>query len=69
MADYSTFRQQLDNVLRTQDVKQVQAFLIVHKQWHLGQPADPEFAMWMMIAGSQTLRDLHEEAREKKWTP
>src|SRR5712692_10146236 len=64
MADYSSFRQQLDAVLRTQDVKQVQNFLIAKKQWQVKQPADPEFAMWTMIAGSQTLRDLHEKARQ-----
>lgn len=65
MADYTDFRHQLDTVLRTLDVKQVQDFLIAQKQWQPGQPADPEFAMWMMIAGSPTLRDLHEQAR--KW--
>ena len=65
MTDYTNFRQQLDVVLRTLDVKQVQKFLIAWKQWQPGQPPDPEFAMWMMIAGSPTLRDLHEQAR--KW--
>ena len=65
MDDYTSFRQQLDTVLRTRNLKQVQDFLIAQKQWQVGQPADPEFAMWMMIAGSQTLRDLHGEAR--KW--
>ena len=65
MADYASFRQRLDAVLRTRDVKQVQDFLIAEKQWQAGAPADPEFAMWMMIAGSPTLRDLHEQAR--KW--
>ena len=65
MDDYTSFRQQLDTVLRTRNLKQVQDFLIAQKQWQVGQPADPEFAMWMMIAGSQTLQDLHEEAR--KW--
>ena len=63
MADYASFRQRLDAALRTRDVKQVQAFLIAEGQWRPGQPADPEFAMWMMIAGSPTLRDLHEQAR------
>ena len=64
MTDYASFRQRLDAVLRTLDVKQVQEFLIAEKQWSPGQPADPEFAMWMMIAGSATLRDLHGRARE-----
>jgi len=64
MTDYTKFRQRLDAVLRTLDVKQVSEFLIAEKQWQPGQPADPEFAMWMMIAGSSTLRDLHGRARE-----
>jgi len=65
MVDYANFRQQLDAVLRTRDVEQVRNFLIAKEQWSEELPADPEFAMWMMIAGSQTLRDLHEQAR--KW--
>lgn len=65
MADYASFRQRLDSVLRTLDVKQVQDFLVAEGQWSPGAPADPEFAMWMMIAGSPALRDLHEQAR--KW--
>ena len=65
MTDYASFRQRLDVVLRTLDVKQVQAFLISEGQWSPGQPADPEFAMWMMIVGSPSLQDLHERAR--KW--
>ena len=48
MTDYANFRQHLDAVLRTQDVKQVQDFLIAEKQWQAGQPADVEFAMWMV---------------------
>ena len=63
MPDYASFRPRLDEVLRTLDVKQVQEFLIAEKQWQPGQPADPTYAMWMMIAGSPTLRDLHEQAR------
>ena len=63
MTDYASFRQRLDAVLRTKDVEQVSAFLIAEKQWSAGQSADPEFAMWMMIAGSPTLLDLHEQAR------
>ncbi len=62
MTDYATFRKRLDAVLRTLDVKQVSKFLIAENQWDEGAPADPEFAMWMMIAGSQTMRDLHEQA-------
>ena len=63
MSDYTSFRQRLDEVLRTLDVKQVSDFLIAEKQWQPGQPADPEYVMWMMIAGSPTLRDLHGQAR------
>ena len=64
MPDYTSFRQRLDEVLRTLDVKQVSDFLIGEKQWQPGQPADPQYAMWMMIAGSPTLQDLHERARD-----
>ncbi len=64
MTEYVNFRQRLDAVLRTMNVKQVQEFLIAEKQWSEGQPADSEFAMWMMIAGSPSLRDLHERAYE-----
>lgn len=63
MTEYSSFRQRLDAVLRTLDVQQVSKFLIAENQWDVGTPANPEFAMWMMIAGSPTLRDLHDTAR------
>ena len=62
MTEQGSFRQRLDAVLRTLDVKQVQEFLIAQKQWDEGQPADAEFAMWMMIAGAPSLQDLHERA-------
>ncbi|SRR5579884_3646195 len=64
MTEYANFRQRLDSVLRTLNVKQVQEFLIAENQWQPGQPANPEYAMWMMIAGSPTLSDLHAQARE-----
>jgi hypothetical protein len=64
MTEYTNFRQRLDAVLRTLDVKQVSDFLIAEKQWQPGHPSDPTYAMWMMIAGSQTLRDLHQQARQ-----
>ena len=64
MSDYTSFRQRLDRVLRTQDVHQVQDFLIAEKQWVTGAPVDAEFAMWVMIAGSPTLIDLHARAGE-----
>lgn len=64
MTEYANFRHRLDAVLRTLDVKQVSEFLIAEKQWQAGTPGDSEFAMWMMIAGSPTLSDLHGRARE-----
>lgn len=64
MTQYANFRQRLDAVLRTLDVQQVQQFLIDEKQWSAAAlPADPEFSMYMMIAGSAALRDLHGQAR------
>jgi len=63
MTDHANFRQRLDVTLRTRNVQTVSAFLITEDQWSPGTPADPEFAMWMMIAGSPTLKDLHAEAR------
>jgi hypothetical protein len=64
MADYASFRQRLDGVLRTLDVKQVQKFMQDEGQWDKGTPADPQFAMYMMIAGSLTLNELHGKASE-----
>ena len=64
MTEYTNFRQRLDAVLRTMDVRQVQQFLIDEKQWNANAlPLDPEFSMYMMIAGSSALRNLHEQAR------
>ena len=63
MTDYTNFRQRLDAVLRTLDVKQVSTFLIDEGQWSEDTPADPEFAMWLMIAGSPTLKALHRQAQ------
>ncbi len=62
--DYASFRRRLDTALRTRDVHQVRAFLIEEDQWSLEQPADPEYAMWLMIAGTPTLKDLHAQARQ-----
>ena len=63
MVDHASFRQRLDAVLRTLDVEQVQDFLIAENQWSVDVPENPEFAMWLMIAGSATLKDLHGQAR------
>ncbi len=64
MTEYKSFRQSLDAVLRTRTVQEVSNFLIAENQWEPGVPEDPETAMWMMIAGSTNLRDLHQEARQ-----
>src|SRR5260370_38608165 len=63
MPEYPNFPQRQDAVIRTLHEKKVNDFIIAEKQWEAGAPADSEFAMWMMIAGSPTLRDLHEQAR------
>ncbi|QBD78353.1 hypothetical protein EPA93_21065 [Ktedonosporobacter rubrisoli] len=64
MPDYANFRQRLDAVLRTLNVEEVRGFLIAEDQWSEEEPVDPELAMWLMVAGSPSLRDLHEKARE-----
>jgi hypothetical protein len=64
MTDSTSFRQRLDAVLRTRDVHKVSAFLIEEDQWSPGTPADPEFAMWLMIASRSNFKDLHSEARQ-----
>lgn len=64
MHDYPTFRHRLDASLRTLDVQQVRQFLIAEGQWSADLPADPQLAMWLMIAGSPTLKDLHARAGE-----
>lgn len=64
MADHASFRQRLDAVLRTLDVAQVQSFLIAENQWSADTPEDPEFAMWLMVAGSPSLKDLQGRAHE-----
>lgn len=63
-SNYASFRQRLDAALRTRDVGKVRALLIEEEQWTQDQPADPEYAMWLMIAGTLTLNDLHSEARQ-----
>ena len=64
MTEQKSFRQQLDDVLRTLDVERVRKFLIDNGQWSEDVPEDAERAMWMMIAGSATLGRLHEQARQ-----
>lgn len=64
MTNYHNFRERLDVVLRTLDVHQVREFLVAEGQWDEDGPADASFAMYMMIAGSRALKDLHPQARE-----
>jgi hypothetical protein len=66
MTEFANFRQRLDVVLRTRDVKQVSDFLIAEGQWQAGQLADAEYAMWMVAiqrcpfyACSLTARSAH----------
>ena len=59
---FSEFRTQLDNVLRSKNPEAVRHFLVEQDQWDEDFPGDVEHAMWMMIAGSPTLKDLHDEA-------
>ena len=61
---YQAFRQRLDTVLRRKDPAALAAFLIAEGQWQPGDTSRAEFAMWMMIAASPALGDLHEEARQ-----
>ena len=58
------FRARLDAVLRTRNVEEVKAFLIQEGQWDQQGPADPEFAMWMMIGTSPALRELQPHAHQ-----
>ena len=61
---YPEFRKQLDSVLRMKNPEAVRQFLIAQGQWSEEDQPDMERAMWMMIAGSPTLRELHSEARD-----
>ncbi len=59
---YPEFRRKLDDVLRRRDPAALQAFLIAEGQWTPDTTTDPERAMWMMIATSPALHDLHDSA-------
>lgn len=60
--DYQKFRSQLDAVLRQRDPALLRQFLIEQGQWTERQQTDTEAALWMMIATSPSLSDLHDEA-------
>jgi hypothetical protein len=61
--DYGDFRHDLDAVLAGRDPQALRAFLIERGQWPADTTMDPEAAMWMMIAASPALPNLHGEAR------
>ncbi len=61
--DYKAFRRRLDDVLRQKDPVGLHDFLVAEGQWQQGASTNAEAAMWMMIAASPALRDLHEEAQ------
>lgn len=58
----SDFRSQLDSILRSKNPEAVRQFLVAQGQWPEDATADAERAMWLMIAGSPALRELHAEA-------
>lgn len=62
---FPAFRQRLDAILRQRDPAALRAFLVAEGQWQPEQQADDEAAMWMMIAGSPTLAEMHSEA--ERW--
>jgi hypothetical protein len=59
---YPEFRRKLDAVLRRRDAAALRQFLIEEGQWEADTTTDAERAMWMMIATSPALGDLHDEA-------
>jgi hypothetical protein len=64
--DAREFRRRLDEVLRRRDPVALRDFLIAAGQWQEGAiPADLDRALWMMIAASAALSDLHGEA--ERW--
>jgi len=62
--DPRAFRAALDALLRQRDPEALRAFLVARGQWAPGTTTDPEAAMWMMIAASPALADLHAQAEE-----
>ncbi len=61
---YPEFRHQLDSILRSKNPQTVRQFLVEQGQWDESFSGDVEHAMWMMIAGSPTLQELHTEAQD-----
>lgn len=63
--DGASFRQRLDAVLRRRNPGELHTFLVSEGQWQPEAQTDEEAAMWMMIAASPVLADLHAEA--ERW--
>ncbi len=61
--NYPAFRQRLDAVLYRKDPALLREFLIAEGQWDADAQTDVDAAMWMMIATSKALPQLHDEAR------
>ncbi len=59
------FRRRLDDLLRRGDPAALREFLIAEGQWQPDTTVDAEKAMWMMIAGSPKLSELH--PRAERW--
>jgi hypothetical protein len=58
-SQYYEFRAKLDAVLRQRDPAALRAFLVAEGQWDEGATTDAERALWLMIATSRALSDLH----------
>lgn len=61
-SNYVDFRRDLDAVLRRRDPEALREFLIERGQWEPETTQDAEGYMWMMIAGSSALTNLHAQA-------
>jgi hypothetical protein len=59
---YEGFRARLDAVLRQRDPAALRAFLVAEGQWDVDTATDPARALWLMIATSRALGDLHAQA-------
>jgi hypothetical protein len=63
--DYSAFRTRLDAILREKNPGRLRDFLVAQGQWPKNATTNVEAALWMMIATSPALADLHDEA--ERW--
>jgi hypothetical protein len=63
--NYSAFRTQLDAILREKNPDHLRDFLVAQGQWPENATTNVEAALWMMIATSPALADLHGEA--ERW--